>query len=120
MASRRCASPAGQSCTGPKGRGGGRCLRGEVGSPRRVMKENPKSQKNPKPQIPNPKKIPRSRANYKTPAVCNFQRPFPLTPALSLRERENQGPRWNKSKQRPFSNAPPMILPLPEGEGRGE
>src|SRR6266478_5759245 len=66
------------------------------------------------------KEIRNPRGNCKTQAACNFQGPFPLTPALSLRERENQGPRWNNSKWRPFSNALPMILPLPEGEGRGE
>ena len=46
--------------------------------------------------------------------------PFPLTPALSLRERENQGPRYNNSKRLAFSNALPTMLPLPEGEGRRE
>src|SRR5438552_11273336 len=30
-----------------------------------------------------------SGANCKTPAACTFQGPFPLTPALSLREREH-------------------------------
>src|SRR5437763_118183 len=64
------------------------------------------------------KEVRNPRGNCKTQAACNFQGPFPLTPAL--RERENQGPRWNNSKRRPFSNALPMILPLPEGEGRGE
>jgi len=62
----------------------------------------------------------RARANYKTPAVFTFQGPFPLTPALSLRERENQAPHRNNSKRLAFSNALPMMLPLPEGEGRGE
>src|SRR5882724_5589336 len=61
-----------------------------------------------------------SGANCKTPAVFSFQGPFPLTPALSLRERENQGPRCNNSKRLGLSNALPMMLPLPEGEGRGE
>src|SRR5216684_2575307 len=60
------------------------------------------------------------RANCKTPAVCTFQGPFPLTPALSLRERENQGPGCSNSKRLGLSNALPMMLPLPEGEGRGE
>src|SRR6266446_10290926 len=45
---------------------------------------------------------------------------FPLTPALSLRERENQGPRYDNSKRLGLSDALPMLLPLPEGEGRGE
>ena len=52
--------------------------------------------------------------------MCNFPGLFPLTPALSLRERENQGPRRNNSKLLGFSIALPAILPLPEGEGRGE
>src|SRR5437867_9029848 len=38
----------------------------------------------------------------------------------ALRERENQGPRYNNSKRLAFSNALPTMLPLPEGEGRGE
>src|SRR5947208_561149 len=41
---------------------------------------------------------------------------FPLTPALSLRERENQSLRSNKSKRLGFSYAVPSMLPLPEGE----
>src|SRR5438477_3478680 len=60
------------------------------------------------------------RANCKTPAVCSFQGPLPLTPTLSLRERENQGPRCDHSKRPGLSNTLPMMLPLPEGEGRGE
>src|SRR5439155_16495367 len=60
------------------------------------------------------------RVSCKTPAVCTFQGAFPLTPALSLRERENQRPRCDNSKWLGFSNALPIILPLPEGEGRGE
>src|SRR5437899_1377311 len=61
-----------------------------------------------------------SGANCKTSAVGNFHDPFPLTPALSLRERENQGPRCNNFKLLAFSNALPTLLPLPEGEGWGE
>src|SRR5438094_857839 len=45
---------------------------------------------------------------------------FPLTPALSLRETENQAPRCDNSKRLGLSDALPMLLPLPEGEGRGE
>ncbi len=45
---------------------------------------------------------------------------FPLTPALSLRERENQGPRCGNSKWVGSSKTLLMMLPLPEGEGRGE
>src|SRR6267142_971412 len=51
----------------------------------------------------------------------HFPRPrFPSPLALSLRERENQGPRCNSSKRHGLSNALPTMLPLPEGEGRGE
>ena len=46
--------------------------------------------------------------------------PFPLTPALSLRERENQGRHCDSFNQLGCSNALPIMLPLPEGEGRGE
>ena len=46
--------------------------------------------------------------------------PFPLTPALSLRERENQGPRCANSKRLRLSNTLTMMLPPPEGEGWGE
>ncbi len=46
---------------------------------------------------------------------------FPLTPALSLGEREKQGgPRCANFRWLGFSNALPMIPPLPQGEGRGE
>src|SRR6266436_5826003 len=71
-----------------------------------------------------------SRCRFRNPKsgrqLQNFPRffisqgPFPLTPALSLRERENQGPRCNNSKRLAFSNPLPTMLPLPEGEGRGE
>ena len=44
---------------------------------------------------------------------------FPLTPALSLREREDSLQRWEISGVT-FANALPRILPLPEGEGSGE
>ena len=39
---------------------------------------------------------------------------------LSLRERENQGPRCDRSKRPGLLSTLPMMLPLPEGEGRGE
>ena len=60
------------------------------------------------------------RASCKIPAVSTLQGTFPLTPALSLRERENQEPRCDDSKWLGFTNTLPMMLPLPEGEGRGE
>src|SRR3989442_9169586 len=46
--------------------------------------------------------------------------PFPLTPALSLREREHR--RQNIRKPEPLAvvGTRPLVLPLPEGEGRGE
>ena len=51
---------------------------------------------------------------------------FPLTPALSLREREALGSVMNDFHTRPlyyvirFAQGGPIVLPLPEGEGRGE
>ena len=57
--------------------------------------------------------------NCKPPAVCAFQGPFPLTPALSHRERENQGRCCDNFKRLGLSNALPMMHPLPEGEGWG-
>jgi len=50
--------------------------------------------------------------------VC-LDRPFPLTPALSLREREQRSPRSadrNATALRALADFPP----LPAGEGRGE
>src|SRR3989442_11065356 len=46
--------------------------------------------------------------------------PFPLTPALSLREREHR--RQNIRKPEPLAvvGTRSLVLPLPEGEGRGE
>jgi len=52
------------------------------------------------------------------PILCSHD-PFPLAPALSLRESENQGPRCDNSKLLGLSNAIPTMLPLPK-EGRGE
>ena len=44
--------------------------------------------------------------------------PFPLTPALSLRERENQGQRYENCKRLDFANAlPPISLSLRERAG---
>src|SRR5206468_11479196 len=45
---------------------------------------------------------------------------FPLTPALSPRERGNRRLRMNGSKGPRFFERLDTILPLPEGEGRGE
>ncbi len=67
-----------------------------------------------------PASVPVSGANCETPTACNFQSTFPLTPALSLRERENQGPGSDNSKRLGLWNVLPMMHPLPEGEGRGE
>jgi len=44
--------------------------------------------------------------------------PFPLTPTLSLGEREN---RWQSfSRYRVLATKPPSRVPLPKGEGWGE
>src|ERR1700745_595112 len=45
---------------------------------------------------------------------------FPLTPALSLGERENRFPVVEKTPRPGLLGALPTILPLPKGEGRGE
>jgi len=45
--------------------------------------------------------------------------PFPLTPALSPREREQPGPAIGRSCAAGFVGRLTRILPLPEGEGRG-
>src|SRR5438552_19040864 len=66
------------------------------------------------------KQIRNPRATCKTPAFCTFQSPFPLTPALSLSGRVNQGRLSANSRRLGLSNALPMLLPLPEGEGKGE
>ena len=46
--------------------------------------------------------------------------PFPLTPALSLRERETRTPSLEPVWRARFGNTLPTILPLPWGEGWGE
>src|SRR5207247_2185896 len=89
-------------------------MAGAVGSPKPEGR-NPKSRKagrSPKPEGREP--------IAKVPDVFAFQGPFPLTPALSLREREKQKPRCDNSKPLPLSDALPVMLPLPKGEGRGE
>src|SRR5437879_2211875 len=45
---------------------------------------------------------------------------FPLTPALSLREREHHGQRIRQPGPLGVVAARSLVLPLPEGEGRGE
>ena len=45
---------------------------------------------------------------------------FPLTPALSLRERGKRGQSFDNSKRASLADALAIILPLPKGEGRGE
>ena len=46
--------------------------------------------------------------------------PFPLTPALSPKEREFRTPFLHHARRARFANTLPRILPLPWGEGRGE
>jgi len=46
--------------------------------------------------------------------------PFPLTPALSLREREPRQQRVRKPQPLRVVAVRCLVLPLPEGEGRGE
>src|SRR5260370_28522441 len=62
----------------------------------------------------------RQRDSWKNSDVWTFHGPFPLTPAPSLGERENQGRDCDRSKRLGLSNALLMMLPLPEGEGWGE
>jgi hypothetical protein len=45
---------------------------------------------------------------------------FPLTPALSLREREILAPTLVLSKRSSLADHLPAILPLPEEKGRSE
>ena len=56
----------------------------------------------------------------KTAPLWYSHAPFPLTPALSLREREHR--RRRIRKRAPLGVVPTrsLVLPLPEGEGRGE
>jgi len=46
--------------------------------------------------------------------------PFPLTPALSLGEREIRTPSRGESGRFPTTRARAMVLPLPKAEGWGE
>ncbi len=55
--------------------------------------------------------------------VAGFDRPgvsFPLTPALSLRERERARQSCGNCQRASLADARATVLPLPEGEGRGE
>jgi hypothetical protein len=52
--------------------------------------------------------------------IANMNGPFPLTPALSLGEREHRMPRHENSGSAGKLDTGRMILPLPKGEGRGE
>jgi hypothetical protein len=45
---------------------------------------------------------------------------FPLTPALSLRERGNRWPVFGGSEALGLAESLDKVLPLPWGEGRGE
>ena len=60
---------------------------------------------------------PRSAALSRNYAV---DAPFPLTLALSLRERERPSPRWDELLSGEILPAWPSVLPLPKGEGPGE
>jgi hypothetical protein len=46
--------------------------------------------------------------------------PFPLTPALSLRERGNRHQSVGKARRAGIIERRTQLLPLPMGEGRGE
>jgi hypothetical protein len=54
------------------------------------------------------------------PAVSVGCVSFPLTLALSLREREHRIPRCNESRRSGLAKTRRAILPLSKGEGRGE
>ena len=52
--------------------------------------------------------------------IANMDAPFPLTPALSLGEREQRTPRCDNSRIAGKLDTRRTILPFPKGEGRGE
>ena len=52
--------------------------------------------------------------------TLEFNTLFPLTPALSLRERVTSLQSWSTSRRFRLSHALVAVLPLPKGEGRGE
>ena len=52
--------------------------------------------------------------------LVNGDEIFPLTPALSLGERENCPPRFRQSRATRLVAARDAVFPLPGGEGQGE
>ena len=52
--------------------------------------------------------------------IANMNGPFPLTPGLSLGERENRSPRFHQSRAFRLVAKRNAAFPLPEGEGQGE
>jgi hypothetical protein len=56
----------------------------------------------------------------KSGCTCKQRDLFPLTPTLSLREREPGRPSLDNPNAPRRALTRPMVLPLPEGEGRGE
>src|SRR6266581_5304668 len=61
-----------------------------------------------------------SNALGSSQAHGRFERCFPLTPALSLGERENHTPRFRQSRAPRLLATRDAVFPLPEGEGQGE
>jgi hypothetical protein len=61
-----------------------------------------------------------SRAHRGTVTLLAIARPFPLTPTLSLREREQRPPRVRQLEASGLLARRGAVLPLPKGEGRGE
>jgi len=53
-------------------------------------------------------------------SLCSSKVGFPLTPALSLREREPRAQCSGKSRRSSLADESTVILPLPKGEGGGE
>src|SRR5712692_7722724 len=60
------------------------------------------------------------RGSSKQAQLLEDARSLPLTPALSLREREKRSPSLNVSERTELTKKPAVGPPLPEGEGRGE
>ncbi len=88
--------------------------------------------KNPKPESRSPKKIRNQKktapgdifgfreAIAKVPHLWYSHDPFPLTPALSLREREHDRQSIRQAEPLGAFARPSLVLPLPEGEGWDE